>query len=257
MNLKYLKEVINKRTVAILTHGKSIEQLENYIELLADFNICYIGLGLFPLFEKYILSKVDKNLDIVFDCATVPHARLDHYERIRLPRIHEFLNRPDENLVIVSYGLIRDSVQTYMPELLINFSEKILKVDDLFPKEQIPYWMSVPNSIALAIGSVVASGTKKIITFGLDGYNNDISKGLDSYYHPEEHGKERLAALGTIFDAGINRDTLGFNGTFEKRFIEYQNLFNNYCSIYNCSPNSFYKFPKIIDYNNLIKILNE
>lgn len=255
-SLNKLQEIIRGRTVAICSHGRSIEGLESMITELKDKDICWMSLGLFTTIEKYILSKINKKLDIVFDCATVPHARLDHYERIRLPRIHEFLNRPDKNLVFVSHGLVRDSILPFMP-ILINewYKDKIIEVDCLFPPDEIPFWMSVPNSLTLAVSVAVAGGAKQIITFGLDGYDGDISKGLDSYYHPEAHEKERQAALGHTHDSGINRDTRGFKEKFEKRFKEYQILFNNNSTIYNCSPSSIYEFPPKIHYSNLKEIL--
>jgi hypothetical protein len=260
-DINYLKNIINKRTVAIFAHGRSIENLENSIETLVRDNstimndVCFMGLGLFTIFEKYITRVINRNLDIVFDCATVPHARLDHYEILRLPRLYEFLNRPENNLWITTHGLIRDSVNAYMPELVINFENKILKVDDLFPTDEIPKWMDVPNSICLAISAAIAGEAKKIITFGLDGYVGDLSQGLDSYYKKEEHMKERMSALGKVEDHGINRDSYGFQNRFPILLNSYRELFNNNCPIYNCSPNSMYDTPKKIDYEQLSKIL--
>ena len=253
MNLEYLQSIVRNRPVGICVHGRSIEQLENHIvELDKMVDMCWVGLGLFPIFEKFILSKVNRNLNIVFDCATVPHARMPHYEQIRLPRIHEFLNRPQNNLWITTHGLIRDSVKEFMPQLIEEwYKDKILQVDALFPKDEIPFWMDVPNSITLAVGAMLAGGASKIVIFGLDGYNADVSQGLDSYYQKEEHRKERLAALGTTEDPGINRDTQGFENRFGTILDCYRELFKNDAEILNCSDITVYKNIKKIVYEEL------
>ncbi len=246
-----LQEIIKGRTVGFMLHGQSIKELEDHIVELKDADICWVSTSLFPIMEKYILSKIDKNLDIVFDCATVPHSRLEHYENIRLPRLEEFLERPVNNLWITTHGLMRDSVYPFAPWLSGWYFEKILLVDSLFPPNNIPYWMDVPNSTALAIGAIIAGGAKRIITFGLDGYKGDITTGVNSYYQPNEHRKERLAALGTEQDPGINRDTAGFETRFTQRLVEYKELFGNDCEIVNCSPNSLYNMIPKISYSEL------
>mgnify|MGYP000754621218 CR=1 FL=1 len=89
---KYLKEIINGRTVAMCLQGKSIEQLEDRITELKDVDICWTSLGVFDIVDTYILAQIDKTLDIVFDCASVPHARIPHYEKYM-----ELINNEDKN----------------------------------------------------------------------------------------------------------------------------------------------------------------
>jgi hypothetical protein len=251
-----ISSVVKNRPVFLFNHGSSISELEYHIQEVKDKDICYVSTGLFPIMEQNILSKIGKPLDIVFDCATVPHARVVHYERIRLGRIHEFLNRPQDNLWITTHGLIRDSVKPLMPDLLTDwYKDKIALVDGIFPQDEIPRWMDVPNSTCLAIASMIAGGASKIITFGLDGYSGDPSIGVNSYYKPEEHRKERKAALGTEEDPGINRDTGGFFGRFPQLLVEYRELFRNHCEIYNCSPKSIYDVPQKITYNELSSLI--
>lgn len=252
-----LQQIINGRAVCLLAHGKSIENLESYIEKVDSPNICWMGLGLFPLFEKHILSKVNRKLDIVFDCATVPHARLDHYEPIRLGRVHEFLNRPQDNVWLTTHGLIRDSVKPYMPILIEEwYKDKIFQIDSLFPSSEIQKWMDVPNSMTLAIGAALAGGASKVFIFGMDGYTGDLSKGLDSYYCKEEHRKERMSALGRLEDPGINRDTGGFEGRFPKILKNYRALFGNLAPVYNVSPVSVYTVLPKIQYEQLEECIN-
>lgn len=257
-NIDKLKEIINNRVVCIVLHGKSVEGLEQHIESLKDLDLCWISVTDFPMIEDFILSKIDKKLDVLFDCATVPHARIPHYELYRrLPRLSVFLNREMNNLWITTFGLIRDSVKPYYPQLLDSYEQKILLVDSIFPQDEIPKWMDVPNSATLVIASAIAGGAKKIILFGLDGYKGDISKGINTYYKPDIVAQERLAALGRTQDPGVNRDTINFEERIDKLIKEYYNLFNKKTPIYNCSPDSVYETPKKINYEQLKDILNE
>lgn len=241
-----LKNIINNRPVFILLHGGSVQNLEDRIEEFKDANICWCGLGHFQIFEKYMLSKIDKRLDLVFDMATVP--RREAYEPVRHERLNEFLGRSDNNLWLTSHGMIRDEWDKVKPE-------KCLLVDSLFPQDQIPYYMDVPNSATLCIASMLAGGASKIFIFGLDGYKGSLQEGYKSYYKPEEAKKERLLALGSIEDPGINRDTDNFSIRFPTCLRRYRELFGNYCDIYNCSPNSIYTCIEKIDYSKIKNIL--
>lgn len=259
INADYLKEIINRRTVAICLQGKSIEGLENRISKFKNFDICWTSLGVFDIIDTYILSQINKTLDIVFDCATVPNARIPHYEKyIRFPRLKKFLNRDQKNLWITSHGVIRDSIEPLEPEFdLPLYEDKILQVDDLFPKNNTATYMDVPNSFTLDIGAMLAGGAKEIIVFGLDGYLGDVAKGLEFYYKPNDIAIERQAALGTTQDPGINRDSETFEERFVTKWIQYKKCFNNYCLILNCSPGSIYNIPPNHTYNNIIKHLKE
>lgn len=250
--INYLKNIINNRTVCLMAHGASIKQLETHIYDLKDKDICWVSLGVFDMMEEYILSRINKHLSIIFDCATVPHARTEHYEKMsRIPRLEPFLKRNEDNLWITSHGLIRDSVKLYYNYFLDEFNDKILQVDDLFPPHEISKWMDVPNSITLFIGALLAGNAKQIIIFGLDGYLGEIYKGIDSYYKPDLIRIERQIALGSDQDPGINRDTKGFEERFLNIFKSQQNLFNNFCPIFNCSPSSLYEMIPKINYSQL------
>lgn len=250
-----LKDIINKRTVAIVLQGKSVEELERCIEDFKDKDICWASLGVFDIIEDSILSKIGKNLDIVFDCATVPEARLEYYETtVRFPRITKFLERGN-NLWITTHGLIRDSVKPFRPDILEKYSSQILQVDSIFPLSEVPKYMDVPNSVTLLIAAMLCGGASKIVIFGLDGYKGDPKQGVNFYYKPSQIRKERFVALGTDEDPGISRDTDGFQVRFPKILSNYRNLFNNWCEIYNCSPNSHYQIPTNINYTELRRIL--
>ena len=162
-----LKVLINDRPVAILAHGKSIKELENYIEKFQKYDICWTSLGVFNMMEDFILSKINKKLDIVYDSATVSGGLLEYYEtKVRLPRIREFVTRNVNNVWITTEGVIKDSVYKYDPALYLHNKDKITIVDRLFFARRPADYMDVPNSLTLLIASMLAGNCSKIILFG-------------------------------------------------------------------------------------------
>ena len=250
-----LSPVIKGRTVFLLSHGASIAQLEQTIHEYKDKDICWMGMGLFTNMEKYILSKIDKQLDIVFDCASVPEGFRYNYEtNVRMPRLAEFCDRKVDNCWVTTHGIIRDCVTQYAPEML-RFNHKILQIDDFFPRHQIGMWMDVPNSTTLAIATALLGRCSKLFIFGMDGYTGDVATGVSTYYHPEEHQIERMAALGSIEDPGINRDTDAFAKRFPAILRNYQRLFGNFAPVYNVSPKTLYTVPQKIQYEQVKGLL--
>ena len=250
-----LSPIINRRPVFLLSHGASIYELERTILEYKDKDICWVSIGLFTNMEKYILSKIGKRLDVVFDCASVPEGFRKNYEsNVRLPRIAEFLDRPDNNLWITTHGMIRDCVDIYAPQMS-RLHPKILLVDSIFPKHQIGLWMDVPNSLTLCIASLLAGWASKIFIFGMDGYRGDVVTGVNTYFHPEEHKIERIAALGSDQDPGINRDTDMFEKKFPAILRNYRRLLVNPAPIYNVSPITVYTEPQKISYQQVKGLL--
>ena len=257
-DLNYLKNIINGRTVAIMIHGSSINELEKRILEFKDYDICWSSLGVFPMMEDFILSKINKKLEIVLDCATVAESLLENYElNVRVPKLEPYLSREDKNIWITTHGLIRDSVSKLYPHFLDLYGSKMVQVDSFFPLDNRSKWMDVPNSVTFLIASAIAGGASKIIVFGLDGYRGSFKGGIYAYYKPHLIKKEREAALGTLEDPGINRDTDYFQDRFSKILEEYYKLFSNPCPIYNCSPDTVYNVIPKINYNRLSEVLNE
>jgi hypothetical protein len=251
--MERLKNIIRNRTVAILAHGASIAQLENHIEDLKDKDACYATLNFFPIMEEFILSKINKKLDIVFDCSTVARHRQDEFDLVRMKRLDFFLQRPDNNLWITSHGIVRDNLlPSVWNGMYHNNRNKILEVDTLFPPRRISEFMSVPGSISLLIASCIAGQAKKIIMFGFDGCNSlNLQDGLNTYYKHELQKEERFRALGSIEDVGVTNDTFNFQMQFPSILNKYRSLFNNDCIIENCSRESYYSIFNKISYNDL------
>ena len=254
-----IEKIVNKRTVCIVALGASIYELQEKIELFKDKDVCWMSMGLFTPIEDYILSKINKKLDIVFDCATVPGPQLESYEKkVRLPRLAKFLVRDlnENNLWITSKGIIRDSIVSFDIHLFTSLNEKVELVDDYFEGvKQIRDYMEVPNSLTLMIASALAGQASKIILFGVDGAKGDINTNYKTFFMPELTAKERVAALGHIEDGGLKRDSESFDKRFKIYLDRYRKLFNNNCKLLNCSPNSMFESIPKINYEEVLKEL--
>jgi len=249
------KTKLENKICFVYLHGKSIERLETEITKYRVYSIIHIGLNLYTVFEDFILNKINKKLNIIFDCSSVSDEFLVNYEtNIRLPRMESFLGRKEDNLWITTYGMIRDSLK-YKPQILENYKNKIFVVDNIFPQKRVNYYMSVPNSVCLLIAFLIWARVKKIILFGMDGYTKD-GNNINSYYKPEIQAKEHLASVGKVGGTGLNRDTILFQKRFPDLLTQYRRLFNNnFTDLVNCSPNSYFTVIRKINYEDLEKEL--
>jgi hypothetical protein len=256
VQLQRLKNIIKKRTCSLVASGRSIENLEKMMPQLKHLDICWCGLGVFNITENGIFLPNNKRYEVVFDCSSIPHARIPHYETFwRIPRLEEYLSRNDFNIFITTDGLKRDCFKAVNRQDIIDkYDFKIMEVDKIFPDHS---WMDVPNSLTFLIASVIAGEASKIIIFGSDGYSGDIITGVKSYYKADDFEADRIAALGSNQDPGINRDTKHFEERFKTCYNRFCELFNNYPPIYNCSPITLYTFPKKITYEQLEGVLND
>lgn len=254
-----LKKAIRGRTCGLIAQGKSLNELEERFSEFKDLDICWVGLGQFDTVEKYIFHCNGKQLDIVFDCSTQPDGFRKNYEHaMRIPRLTAFLEQTNEKLWITTHGVIRDTIRNFhFDKFWSRFENQTIQVDRLFPRDEVPRYVDVPNSLTLACAPLIAGGAKDIILFGCDGYTGPINtgEGILSYYRPEEVKKERLAALGSIEDPGINRDTGEFQKKFKNCYQRYANLFNKHPDIYNCSPITLYDHIRKIDYNQALELV--
>jgi hypothetical protein len=259
LDLPQLKDKIRGRSCAIIAHGKSIEELETRIHEFASYDICWIGLGQFDTIERYILHPAGMYFDIVFDCATVPESKMKNYEnKQRMPRLESFLSQSTDRMWVTTHGIYRDTIKALHFDSFWNqFEKQVMMVDSLFPRDGIEQYMEVPNSLTLACSIPIAGGAKNIILFGCDGYigPTDTGESILTYYKPEEVKKERMAALGSIEDPGINRDTRLFEKMFKDCYLRYGTLFNCIPDIYNCSPNTLYSHIRKINYDEAKNIL--
>ena len=232
INIETFKKTINGRPVVICLGGKSIEELNQFIESFRNENICWIGLNQFEPAET-ILAKIDKKMSIVYDSvSTKEELSFVFEEKTRLPRLKEFLSRDKNNILITTHGIVRDVWSKKEHSWFLDtFKDQIFEIDSVFPPEQIGDWMSVPNSATLTIAAAYAGGASKIALLGCDGN----AKGISSYYLPEFHIEERATSIGQIEDLSINSASLIFEKEIVGLIKRYRELFNNKAPLVNCS----------------------
>ncbi len=248
-----LAKIINGRTCCVISKGKSLEKLEQNIELFRDKNVCWIIQNKFDYIEESILKKIGKRADIISDCATV--AKIHIYEpEYRCPSFLEFLGRGENNLLAISELVIEECFGTCNKlDEREQYDSKIVTIDSVFSNPNCPkeIWEPPPNSFTLLLAFLMAGQAKKIILFGIDGgtQGQDI---IETYYKPDIVRAERRAAFGDERFGSVVSDGKDFEDRWVKIFETYKKAFNNpNIDIVNCSPNSIFNTFRKITYDQL------
>jgi hypothetical protein len=241
-----IKNLINNRVVGLMLFGSSIVELEQRIEEFKDFDICWVSLGQWELMEKYILNKIDKELEITFDTAEVENPIRFEIQR-RLPRLEEFLSRPSNNFhITMRHPSISKLRKVIGSDIEDKYSSKIVYAEDICPAQA--FCVSFP----LFITCLWALGANKIILFGADGNSNSI----DTYFHPEEVAIEKKVANNESYnltgDSGWTAS--GFPKIVEQLEIEWNKKFPE---VINCSEKSVHTLFPIKSYNETIRWIKE
>lgn len=234
---------IKDRICAIMLPGKSITRLEEKIHDLEEYNLCWCSMTSFPMMEKFILNKINKKLDVVFECNEVKNWQ-DYNLQIRIPRMDEYLKRKN-NYLITSSEVLSKLNKLNREELYYIYKNKIYVVQDCRK-------VDVPNGLALFIELLTKFGAKRIILFGCDGYKGKEGEDIDTYYRPEIRAIERKIGFGTEKASHLHSDTADFEGTFYPKY-------NKYCEerkikpieIINCSPISVINIFKKVNYEQI------
>ena len=170
-----IANIIRGRPCFVVAKGASLKILKNRIKEYKDLDVCWVTLNDFHYIENTILCHIDKKFDLVSDCATVK--RVEYYENnVRLPRFESYLRR-ENNLLMLSELVIQQCFRDQkMNHLLDKYEDKIITIDELFSLPECPkeVWEAPPNSITLLYAFLIAGGAKKIVLFGLDGYQKNI-----------------------------------------------------------------------------------
>lgn len=253
-----IKNIINGRPCFVLAKGASLRNLEEKIVEYKDLDVCWVTLNDFNYIENSILSKINKRFELVSSCDTVLLVK-EYENSIRIPRFTEYLERKDNNLLMLSNLVIQQCFYDQKREdLYEKYKHKIVSIEDLFSMETCPkeVWDKPPNSITLLYAFLIAGGAKKIVLFGLDGFQPNIGV-LASYYMPEVVTKERKDAFGDYRDGSLKTDTSDFNQRWNNIFEMYKKAFDNQdVKIYNCSPITTVKAIQKIDFSQVRGIIN-
>lgn len=251
VTLDQFKQKINKRPVIIMLHGASIKNMENYICELKDLDVCYCSLNFFPIIEDFILSKINKQLDFVYDTSHIDSRYVQKFHaKARIPRLSKYLDNKNNIFITTKTVLHNIMFITGFDYFGIKYHQQILLVDNL----QI--YTSFPNSALTLLGLSIIGEASKIILCGFDGYNHSIPN-IDTYYKPALQIIDKSLA-GTSHCPHLNDET----NSIEKETLDNLDIFCQCYKIkqppiFNCSEKSNYTiFPKI-KYSELVNIIKE
>jgi hypothetical protein len=246
MNILEAQKIIDNRIVGMLLFGNSINELEQRIEEFKNYNICWCGVGAYDILEEFILNKINKRLDIFFDCGEVE--RPIRFElKARTPKLLKFLERSDNNFHITMHHF------TKLRRLLgidieDRYKDKIIYAEDICPAHA--FCVSFP----LLLTCLTVLGAKNIIMFGCDGSNTINS--IDSYFHPELVKPEKILANNEIFNLTGDSGwvTSGFPSIF-KHVCENGQI--NPPTILNCSSKTIHNLWQKISYDEALTFIKE
>lgn len=257
MELSNLKSIVKGNTCFICAAGKSLNILENRIEEFKDLNVVWIGMNYFSLPEHFILTQINKEFNIVFDCASITNPEI--YEpQHRVPLLDSYLSRKEKNLWITAYSLLKDMRKAGQNDFILKHKEKTLILDPILRNPDYPKEVLVrpPNSLSYLLSILVAGQAKKIVIFGFDGLLKDDKRtpedNIKTYYKSDFVRKERILGCGWLHPGILAWDSEQFDERFPKILEIYKKIFNNHTvEIVNCSPKTIIKVLKKIDYNNV------
>jgi hypothetical protein len=269
--IEKIRNIIKGRPCFVVAKGASLKLLKNQIREYKDLDVCWATLNDFHYIENTILCQINKQFDLVSDCATVKN--VDFYEnKIRIPRFESYLNR-ENNLLMLSELVVQQCFRDQKrDDLLEKYKDKIITINELFSMPQCPQeiWNKPPNSITLLYAFLIAGGAKKVVIFGLDGYQKEVDKtGVSeefiettgtiilSYYMPDVVKQERMDAFGDYRNGSLYSDNNVFNTKWQSIFNMYKVAFNNPdVQLYNCSPITSITSIPVIRYTQVKEIIN-
>lgn len=239
-----LKMIINK-PICIIVHGRSIEELEKRIYEFKDLDILWGSMSSFDIPQKYILDKINKKFDIIYDSGTVANA--ENYElSIRIPRLINYFTNSKGYYICTNSDKnnLYQLRQRINPSFNEKYKDRIIYCEDLGINPK-PFCVS----LHLYIASLYKLGAEKVILFGADGggkYDNNI----ESYYKWELVKNDKEIAGNLSYN--MVGDTNNINGSYASLM---QQSLGYIPEVLNCSPESTYTVFKPISYENIINSL--
>ena len=252
-----LENLVQNKTIGVMLHGKSIEELENRIELFKNLDIVWVSLNAFDIMETYILNKINKKLDIIFCLA---HFWPEIEKNIRIPAL---INAIKNGTLVIAKKYLFDSIfpESKFPDIYDQYEKSILLIEDIINQDNksladilLVYTVSSLGYILCVLSILKA---KQIILFGCDGA---LFNDLNSYYKSERLLERRVVFPNKLTDypdgylISLKSDTEILNTDFFNTYLTCMNKFNMpLVPILNCSPNSYITAFPLITYDNLLK----
>ena len=257
-SINTLKTIIEGKTVGILVVGASLSQLEKNIEKFRNKNIIWLSFNYGAIVEKYILSKINRHLDITCDFSI--HANWkdckEYEETIRIPYL---ISSIDKGIYTVTgRRLIKDLFgEMGLSSFYDIYKDKVHFLEDIISSVR----HTCTSSLSEIMGFLLRCNPKRIILFGYDGYDVNIH-GTDILKH-YYRGQELYDRFPKDFPIGTKVANMGGDCiAFENHAIEF---FNNTCTMYgtklpeilNCSEVSMFTNLKKVTYEEVENIIED
>lgn len=181
----------SNRPVVIVLHGSSVKTLEDNIKKYEDLNITYCSLNHFSLLEKNILSKINKQLQLVYISAC------DEF-LLRKKEIEEFIARENSIFLTTPQTIWESESEEF-------FNKNNSKIS--FAKLHMFRPEIYPNSLTILLMYLIRHKARKIGIFGFDGISEVEPEQIkETYYHKEDFKPDR--------NWNLIEDTKNFNKYF-------------------------------------------
>jgi hypothetical protein len=258
--IERLRQVINKRPVAIILHGPSITELERRIIELQDCDICYFGLNYFTIPEKDILQKINRTYSIIM-VSGIPRPG-DH---IDMDDAINFLEREDNNVFISETDSIRPLEMTHgirLDEFIKKYDKKLMFFTGtsvtfitignglLLPVPSIEYPLHFlrQSSASMLLSLALIGEAPMVVVFGGDGGRINPEK----LYYKDSGSK--LAE--SVLEESLAFETKLFNLTMPLMIEKIYKIYNlRPIDIVNCSPQSHYTPLRKLSYDETFALL--
>lgn len=257
--IERLRQVINKRPVAIILHGHSATELEERITELQNCDICYFSLNAFRAIEKYILQKINRNPSLVM-CSAI-RSGVDS----RMDDIIDFLERQEDNIFISERDSFRPRESegfdldkfikkydkkllffTYTPIIsLISKNELFLRV----PSIEYPLHFPRQNFFSVLLSLALIGEAPMVVIFGGDGGRINTR---ELYYG--ECGSR--VTPESVQEQSLMLDTKRFNLVMPLMLEKIYKIYNlRPVDIINCSVQSHYTPLRKLSYDETFALL--
>lgn len=259
--IERLRQLINKRPVAIILHGPSVKELEQRITELRDCDICYFGLNYFTIPEKHILQKISRTYSVVM-VSGIPRPG-DHVD---MNDAIDFLEREDNNIFVSETDSILPLEMTdgiKLDEFIKKYDKKLLFFTGapttsitignglLLPVPSIEYPLHFlrQSSASMLLSLAIIGEASMVVVFGGDGGKINMP-GL----HYRASGS--CVASESEVEESLTFDTKIFNLTMPLMIEKIYKIYNlKQVDIINCSVQSHYTPLKKLPYDQTFALL--
>ncbi len=250
LDINALRQRMEGRTVAIVAQGKSVEELERRIGEFKDKNICWVSFSNFDIIDDYILSKIGKRCEMVFNAAP---QEPDVERLVRVPNLIKVIDRGDLVITVINYiTRLKDELKI---DLLEQRRDKFILVREIKIGNKMPYNLNfgTNNTMSLVVACVLMANPQNIVLFGCDGVPREIAGGeptVQTYYKHEliRPRKQRWS---------LHHDTDMTNQKFMEGYNGAVNMFglSRLPQLYNCSPGSVLTCFQTVSYDAALNII--